>query len=241
MFQIRSEQYAAMRRKKLGDTLIERIQPFVNATWDGQERRVLLRDEAGPKGALSFDPQGFLGAYTSPLGRTWQLTNRQDGKLLELVSPSGHALSLGYNPEGLLAVFASTTQARVDLFYDLRRYAASRYQDGSAETVAYTEQGDPALFSTRLGNRVLCSYDGHRRLTGITDGNGHHTQFLYDRWNRPEQVLHPNGQHDAFTYDDEGRLCQAAWGETSTAEVESEAHGRPRKLRYNDGLQTSFA
>ena len=150
MFQIRSEQFAAMRRKKLGDTLIERLDPFVKASWDGQGRQLLLRDEAGPKGTVAFDAQGYLGAYTSPLGRTWQLANRSDGKLLEFLSPSGHVLSLGYNPEGLLAAFASTTQARVDLFYDRQHYVGSQYSDGSAETVAYTAQGDP------IGSGAAC-------------------------------------------------------------------------------------
>ena len=192
MFQIRSEQFAAMRRKKIGDTLIERLAPFAAASWDAQGRQLLLRDELGPRGKLSFDSLGFLGAYTSPLGRTWELSNHPDGKLAELTGPSGHVLSLAYTPEGLLAAFASTTQARIDLFYDLRRYAASRYVDGTAETLAYTPPGDAAEFHSRLGNRVSCAYDGYRRLTSLTDGNGHSTQFVYDRWNRPATVGHPN-------------------------------------------------
>ncbi len=69
-----------------------------------------------------------------------------------LASPSGHVLSLGNNLEGLLASFASTTQARVDRAL----YTASQYGDGSAETVGYTEQGDPAMFSSRLGSRMPC-------------------------------------------------------------------------------------
>ncbi len=241
MFQIRSEQFAAMRRKKIGDTLIERLAPFVTASWDAQGRQVLLRDASGARGALSFDRLGYLGGYTSPLGRTWQLTNLPDGKLSELTGPSGHVLSMAYTPEGLLAGFASTTQARISLFYDLRRYTASQYVDGTAETVSYTPLGDPRAFSDRLGHQVSCTYDSYRRLTNLTDGNGRSTHFLYDRWNRPETVLHPNGQREEFSYTGDGRLCRASSGADGFAEIESDERGRPLHLAYSDGLEARFS
>ena len=241
MFQIRSEQFAAMRRKKIGDTLIERLAPFVGARWDAQERQVLLRDELGPRGALSFDALGYIGAYTSPLGRTWQLTNAADGKLLQLSNPAGHVLSMAYTPEGLLGAYASTTQARVNLFYEQRYFVASQYVDETTETVAYTSAGDLAMFSNRLGDRIECRYDSYRRLTGITDGNGHSTAFVYDRWNRPEEVLHPHGQREFYSYDKEGRLCRIAWDDDSSAEIASNAQGQPLQLAYSDGVEAAFS
>lgn len=241
MFQIRSEQFAAMRRKKIGDTVIERLAPFVTASWDAQQRQVLLRDGLGARGALSFDVHGFIGAYISPLGRAWQLTNQTNGQLLSLVSPSAHTLSMAYTPDGLVSAFATTTQAQINLFYERRHYVASQYADGTAETVQYTRAGDPTLFTNRLGHQVLCQYDDFRRMTSVTDANGHSTQFLYDRWNRPGTILHPNGQHDVFTYNDEGRISHASWAESGSAEVESDVQGRPLRLAYSDGLQVEFS
>lgn len=240
MFQIRSEQFAAMRRKKIGDTLIERLSPFVTASWDAQGRQVLLRDELGPRGALGFDVHGFVGAYTSPLGRTWQLTNQADGQLIRMVSPSAHTLSMAYTPEGLVSGFGTTTQARINLFYERQHYVASQYADGTAETVAYTPAGDPALFTSRLGHQVLCEYDEFRRMTSLADPNGHRTQFVYDRWNRPEAVLYPNGQREAFAYSKEGRVARIAWGESGSAELETDAASRPLRLAYSDGLEAAF-
>ena len=241
MFQIRGEQIAAMRRKTIGDTLIERLTPFVTASWDAPGRQVLLRDDAGARGTLNFDAMGYLGGFTSPLGRTWQLSNDADGRLLEFTAPSGHVLSMAYTPEGLLAAYASTTQNRIDLFYDLRRYTASQYADGTTERVAYSSEGDPEVFSSRLDYRVLCTYDKYRRLAAITDGNGHSTEFLYNRWNRPESVLHPNGQRDGYEFDEEGKLCRADWGEDGSAEIVTDAAGRPTKLAYSDGVEASFS
>ncbi len=241
MLQIRGEQVARMRRKKVGDTLIERLAPFVGASWDGPEEHLLLEDASGPRGRLHFDGLGFLGGYTSPLGRSWQLKNDPDGKLLELASPSGHLLSLLYTPEGLLGAYGTTTQARIDLAYQQRHYVASYYVDGTSEQVAYDSAGDPQVFQSRLGEQVRCTYDGYRRLTSLTDGNGHVSRFTYDRWNRPEVVLQPNGQRDTFRYTDDGLLAGATQGDTAQAEVTNDPLGRPLAVRYNDGTEAAFS
>lgn len=241
MFQIRGEQLATMRRKKIGDTLITRLTPFVGASWDAQEQELLLQDASGPRGRLRFDGLGFLAGYTSPLGRSWQLKNDTDGKLLEFGSPSGHVLSMLYTPDGLLGAFGSTTKARIDLGYRQRYYVGSYYVDGTAEQVAYTPAGDPELFQSRLGSQVRCTFDPFRRITSLADGNGHVSHFTYDRWNRPEVVLHPNGQKDTFRYTEDGRLAGATQGESAQTEVSSDALGRPLAVRYNDGTEAEFS
>ncbi len=241
MFQIRGEQFVALRRKKIGDALIERVSPFVKAAaWDTAGETILLEDALGPRGHIGFDTLGYLASYTSPLGRTWQLANLPDGKPLHIASPSGHVVSMAYNEDGLLASFATSTQAQTNLFYDRRRWTGSTHADGTYERLEYTFWDGLERLTDRLGTAVTCTHDEHQRLTALTDGNGSKTQFLYGKWSRPDAVIYPNGSGESYTYDAEGRLAGVAQGDVTVA-VETNAAGRPLKLTYSDGTVLQYA
>lgn len=75
MFQLRQEQLAAIRRKKIGDGLIATFADGpARAYWSDQKRYVIASDSLDNQTRFGFDDQGFIAAVASPLGR---LADRQ--------------------------------------------------------------------------------------------------------------------------------------------------------------------
>ena len=81
MFQLRPEQVASIRRKKLGDALIATFASGpVRACWNNEGDCVVATDPLGHSTRFGFDAQGFIGIVSSPLGRIWQIESMADGK-----------------------------------------------------------------------------------------------------------------------------------------------------------------
>jgi RHS repeat-associated protein len=241
MFQFRQEQFAALRRKKIGDGLIATFADGpVRAGWSERQNYVTASDPLGNQTRFGFDENGFLAAVASPLGRLWQIGNYPNGKPAILRNPAGHQLGLTYTPAGLLDTISSNGNLCLQLHYNERQMAtAAGFPDGTYSSAEYTPWGAPWVMTNRLGLRDLCEYDEHRRLTGLTDGNGNPTRFVYSRWTRPDSTLFPNGTSESYAYSDKGFVTEIAT-EESRVELESDDKGRPVELRYSDGATISY-
>jgi RHS repeat-associated protein len=241
MFQLRQEQLAALRRKKIGDGLIATFaETPARAWWSDQKKYVIASDPLEHQTRFGFDDQGFIAAVASPLGRLWQIANYPDGKAAILKNPAGHELSITYTPAGLIDAISSNGTPRLQLHYnDSGQTVAAAFPDGTFSAVEYTPWGTPYITTNRLGLRDICEYDENRRLTALTDGNGNKTAFLYDKWSRPDNTVFPNETAESYSYSKDGFVTKIITKET-TVNLEPDGKGRPTLLQYSDGDQISY-
>lgn len=242
MFQIRANQVATMRRKKIGDALIVKMKPLGWAgRWDENGETIILQDRGEQQSRVAFDPQGFIDRFSSPLGRTWHFANLPDGKPAQITGPSGHQFGMNYYPDGSLATVATSARAPLQLQYALPGLpAATVYADGTAQQIEYMPWRAPARLSDRNGSQVGFTYDEHQRLTSLTDGNGQTTRFGYNRWTRPDATVLPNGATESYTYNDKGHVATITQGDVAIA-LKCNDKGRPVELAYNDGTKVEYA
>ena len=241
MFQIRAEQYAAMRRKRLGDELITNtaVRGF-DAVWGPKGETVQIKDPIGDEALFGFDEGGFFNRFISPSGRRWQFTNDPNGKPASLATPSGYLLDMGYDTTGSLTFLRSSTRQEVRLLYDQSgKGVGAQYADGTWETVEYTPWNAPAAAVDRLGRRISAAYDSRQRPVELTDGNGQTTKFVYRGWKWPAAIAYPNGATERFRYDARGYLSGISQGDSFVA-VACNEQGQPSSLRYQDGTKITF-
>jgi RHS repeat-associated protein len=235
MFQLRQEQLAAIRRKKIGDGLIATFAGPARAYWSDQKRYVIASDPLDNQTRFGFDDQGFIAAVASPLGRLWQIANYPDGKAAILKNPAGHELGLTYTPAGQLNTITSNGNLRLQLHYNERQKAiGATFPDGTFSSTEYTPWSAPQVLTNRLGLRDVCEYDDHRRLTALTDGNGSRTSFLYSTWSRPDSTVFPNGTSESYAYNRKGFVTKIST-EESRIDLQPDDKGRPALLGYSDG------
>jgi RHS repeat-associated protein len=238
MFQLRQEQLAAIRRKKIGDGLIVTFADSpARAFWSSQRQYVIASDPLGNQTRFGFDDQGFIAAVASPLGRLWQIANYPDGKAAVLRNPAGHELGLTYTSAGQLNTVSSNGNLRLQLHYDdYYKAVAASFPDGTFSAGDYTPWGAPSIMTNRLGLRDLCEYDEHRRLAALTDGNGSKTAFVYSIWSRPDSTVFPNGTSESYAYSKKGFVTEITTEETQI-DLQPDDNGRPVKLQYSDSDQ----
>ncbi len=241
MFQFRQQQFAALRRKKIGDGLIATYcDGPVRAAWSDQKNYIVLTDPLDQRTRFGFDEHGFIAAVASPMGRLWQMANYADGKAAILRNPAGHQLSIGYSSAGQLETLASDGKPRLRFHYnDQQRAIGATFSDGTFSSVEFTPWNAPWTVTNRLGQRDVCDYDEDRRLTALTDGNGHRTSFLYGAWSRPDQSLFPNETSESYLYNEKGFVTKIDTHETSVT-LDPDGEGRPKCLSYSDGIEISY-
>lgn len=241
MFQFKQEQFARLRRKKIGDGLIASFGGGpMRARWNEQKNYVVATDPLENNTRFGFDEHGFIAAVASPTGRLWQMANYPDGKAAALKNPAGHQLTLGYTPDGQLQSIASDGKLRLQLHYNEQQKAVgTSFPDGTFSSIEYTPWGAPWVTTNRLGLRDVYDYDEHRRLTALTDGNGISTSFLYGVWNRPDRTVFPNQSSESYLYNEKGFVTNIATEESSVT-LEPDDKGRPKSLRYSDGFKIGY-
>jgi RHS repeat-associated protein len=235
MFQLRQEQLAAIRRKKIGDGLIATYADSpLRAYWSNQKKYVISSDPLGNQTRFGFDDQGFIAAVATPLGRLWQIANYPDGKAAILRNPAGHELGLTYTPVGQLNTVSSDGTPRLQLHYnDYYKPVATSFPDGTFSATEYTPWGTPSVLTNRLGLSDVCEYDESRRLTALTNGNGSKIEFLYTIRSRPDSTVFPNGTSESYAYNKKEFVTEIATEETQI-NLQPDDKGRPIELQYSD-------
>ena len=61
-------------------------------------------------------------------------------------------------------------------------------------------------FSAEFGGQVTYSYNTENNLLGITDANGHTTNFTHDAFGRVTQTTFPSSFYESYAYDAIGKL-----------------------------------
>jgi YD repeat-containing protein len=244
MYTIRNEQFAALRKKILGDNLIKSFAGGrQTASRDPQSGDVLITDPNSNTIRCAFDRHGYIGRVTGPLGRTYQLENDAKGRLLGLTIPSGSRLGLTYDQYGRTIAVARNTRKLFDLAYDdtTKGLASVSYPNGTTSRIQYAAPFRPGSFTDRRGVTVGLAYDGLGRVTSLTDGNGIRTSFQYGGWMRPDQAIYADGSSESYEYYGDGRVRRLHAGGQLWAELGYDSAGRPTAITYGDGERLRFA
>ena len=243
MFQISQEQFAALRRVKVGDGLIATFSSGpAEAEWNENQTYVTATDPLGNATRFGFDKYGFLSAIASPLGRVWQMENNAEGQTAVFRNPAGHQLGIAYTAAGQIEGLRSNGRPLLWMHYNEKgQKIAQSYPDGSSSAIEYTPWGEPAATIDRTGRALRLEYDWQRRLSAIVDGKGSRTVFLYSKWKRPDRVVYPNQTSEEYSYNDKGQVTGIVTGDV-TVQIQPGEGGRPESLLYSDGtsIQCKF-
>ncbi len=242
MLEIQANQSAELRRAIFAERLVEMFKAGgKDAAYDPMVREVVVKDAKANPTRLGFDNQGFIGSITSPLGRTWNLDNNPDGKLLGIRNPAGLHLGFDYNEEGDITRIARNDKPMLYLDYEYKGYPRSvTFPDNTHTEFRYNDQVKLAGLTTRRGVSEHYEYDTDGDLTAITDGNGNRTQFDYGLWNRPDQARYPDGGTEGYQYNPDGLLQRLISGTDTLAEIDYTEAGKPKEIRYSDGQVLRF-
>ncbi|MFH1149605.1 MAG: DUF5719 family protein, partial [Actinomycetota bacterium] len=174
-----------------------------------------------------YDPYGNKtteSRWTDEDGGTWRgvvsLKYSVEGRVIEKTDAEGHVYTYTYSPTGLLLTedgpegyHVSYTYSPGSVPYGEGANLHSK-TDAEGRTVTYYYDEADRLISTRYTYRDYGSdeehvvteeivYDDCGNVIRRTDGNGHHTNYTYDRAGRLLTVTHPNGQVERYSYPDE--------------------------------------
>jgi RHS repeat-associated protein len=242
MLEIQPNQSAEMRRAIFAERMVEMFKAGgKDAAYDPEAREVVVKDAKANPTRLGFDNQGFIGSITSPLGRTWNLDNNPDGKLLGIRNPAGLHLGFDYNEEGDITRIARNDKPMLYLDYEYKGYPRSvTFPDDTRTEFRYNDQVKLEGLTTRRGVSEHYEYDTDGDITAITDGNGNRTQFDYGLWNRPDQARYPDGGTERYQYNPDGLLQRLISGTDTLAEIDYTEAGKPKEIRYSDGQVLRF-
>ncbi|WP_419807515.1 RHS repeat-associated core domain-containing protein [Sphingomonas sp.] len=244
MFVIRDPVLGALRRRAIGNGLIGTFDGTGRtAAWDaatGDVVVIVVRDEAGNPTRVGFDRLGFISRVQSPLGHTTLFENNRDGQPTKITGPTGAAVDVGYDANGLAVAVARAGQKPVRFARGTRgEIERVDYPDGTATAFAYGDTGQVVAVTDRRGHRQSFAFDGQRRLTGIDDANGNTTAFAYGRGPSPARKTHADGTSEFYAYAAGQRLTRVSVGKVADdarpiVSFEHDADGRVIGAAYAD-------
>lgn len=246
-YRISPAQVAALRREGVTIQLERSFEGAARASPEGDA--VLVRTPGDGTMRLSLGG-GLVDGVTSPMGRHWSLRNREDGKLAELVTPSGSALALDYDRAGQLERVSRDGEERFRAAYDgYGRQTRLAFPDGTTFDTHYLLEGSAALADPdgtlvaaqrdRLGRVERFGYDDGR-LAAAEDGGGNVTRFAYGETDRPDATLFADGTRETYRYDPAGNLAALVRADGAGLEVACNPAGKPVRIAAADGAEARF-
>lgn len=215
----------------------------------------------GAPARFGFDGRGFLGAVTSPLGRTWRIASDADGRVTRLRTPAGASVwfdrSSPNEPSAPAAANLSGAErvrlrrgsagSEQELFTvtcdGWGRLIEAAYPDGTRLAATYLHTGDravrdpagskPAAIVDRLGRTTRFAYDEGERLVRVVDGRGRATVATYDApaQRLPAAVTYAGGRTERYAYDALGNLSAIAYPDGVRLRVACEPGGADVRRR----------
>jgi RHS repeat-associated protein len=130
-------------------------------------------DGAGNVTSYTYDHQHRLRTTTDPLSRVTTYTYDDAGNQTGIEDSGGHDTTLGYDGANELTSINYDSPATPDVAY------------------TYTDDSQRASMTDGTGTTTY-TYDGLDRLTGQTAGDGQHTGYHYDDWDRVTAIDYPD-------------------------------------------------
>lgn len=242
MFKFRDSQFAAFRKQKIAELLLQQLSSAGQQGWlDPATGEVLAKDARGNVRRFGLDEQGFVRSITSPLGRQWLLYSDPEGRLTRLWGPSGFTVDLDYTPQGRPAGVREQGRLRLQLAYDEQGNPGRLlHSDKTTTEFRWLAPGLPLQVKDRLGHSTHFEYDSEDRLRALVDAEGRRTQFAFNAAERSTAILYPDGTDQRVLQLPGEQALRVFSGGEPLAVVERDAQGRPLLIRYADGETLSF-
>lgn len=242
---------AAFRRSAGGDRLAATFEGMAQRPYrEAQTDDLLIDNPTGGTTRMALGPKGQVDRVISPLGRQWQLSSNDNGKLSSLRLPSGLALDLSYDTAGNLSgVSRDGVQRFRPRHDDQKRLVHVDFPDGTAHSIAYRDTGaaaarDPqGLFITaqrdRIGRVEQTEYNADMPAA-MTDGNGNITRFVHGVGNFPEAQIYADGTRESYAFDPAGRLQQLIRCDGLRIDISRNAAGQMTRQAASCGSVATF-
>ncbi len=214
--------------------------------YDADGNRTTIHNPDGATITKVYDDLGRVVSITEPENRTRTFTYNGLGKVETATDARGNTTTYGYDAAGRQVRVEKPASDGVDLVtevsydsfgnrvrlahpdgtgytlvYDMRDRLLAMLRLDTGDAVQSYEYDDENMAVTRVdanGKTRTETFDGFARLTGVTDGAGYLTEYVYGTSSgdcrdcdgafggRPERVIQPGGMETSMQWDWEGNL-----------------------------------
>lgn len=217
--------------------------------YDAKGNRISETDAAGNVTTYTYDGNGHETARSyqrttaAGIPETITLTRVVDseGRVIEESDALGGITRTSYNSAGKPTQVTDPLGRTTYFSYDAQaRLIATRYPDGTGESIAYDANGNEVERSDRAGRTTRQVYDALDRLvqTVYPDGSSEATE--YDAAGRVVASIDARGNRTANAYDAVGRLVQTTDATGGVARYEYDANGNRTKATDALGRVTLY-
>jgi RHS repeat-associated protein len=166
---------------------------------------------------LNYDGENRVTQVTDQIGRTVRYRYDGNGRLVQVIDPLNNTESLTYDAnDNMLTVTDKRNNVMVTNTYDAnQRVQKQVYADGSQSSFTYTVvsntttqgqlavcEGQPTTLSGPVGSyRMPCTVGDDGQVTAATyiDGRGNITQYTFNAYSQPIQVVRAAGTPEQLT------------------------------------------
>ena len=217
------------RTDDLGRTLVYR--------WTLQGDLTTVRDELGLVASFAYDASGELSEITDGAGTTVRYKNTPRTRIVE--DPTSGTTRIELDEFGRV-VREVRAGKELRIGYDTAGRIAWRRTPRGKDTWSYNAAGR-LLGQEGPDGGFRFSYDSAGRLASLTNIRLRKTiRYGYDASGRRTSLTLPWGKV-AYSFDAFGRLESVTPERSGAIKIEREARGRRSKIRYPNGVVTSFS
>lgn len=243
-------QLAALRGTAIADRLARTFSAPYQSRVTPARDAVLVRAPDGGVTRFGLGNGGLIDGVTSPSGRHWAIDAHEDGRMARMVTPSGSALTIAYDPAGRIAGAARDGVERFRATHDRDgRLTRVDFPDGTAAEVDHAWQGRAALgdpdglviraWRDRIGRVERFAQDG-AQLSAAQDGVGNVTRFDRDAAGRTSATRFADGGVERYDYDPAGHVARIVRASGETLDVACDDAGQPRRITAADGAVEEY-
>jgi len=241
IWRLRDDQEGNLRKARISGALAEKLEgEGLTTAYDPRDSVLRATDAMARTTTYQFGPTGYVEAIRTGAGRLVRLRNDVQGRLAQVVEPSGRATELTYADTGAPTTFARDGIAicRLAPSPDGSSVAAS-FWDQSKSSASFNEVGQPLELTDRLGRIQRLSYDEAHRLNAFTDAAGQTTFFSSSEGGVLQETHHADGRRERAGHEG-GTLAWLELNSRRLADVVMHPSGQPSSLSYSDGKSYEF-
>lgn len=218
--------------------------------YDRVGQRTAEIDALGNRTAYTHDALGNLIRVDYPDGGFKLIGYDADGNRNAVTDENGHTVRYTFDalnraiaiqfPDATLPDGGTQTSSRVNLYDAVGNLIGEIDELGNRTDHQYDRVGrriatqQPEVFNAATGAMVrpmtAYGYDGNGNRTTVMDANGHRTDYVFDKENRPVQTQFADGRSTSRGYDALGRETSRTDAAGQTTRFSYDALGRQTKV-----------